>query len=95
MKGEHDQSLQSAKVDSNALKKEIKKLKTQVDVEAKKKIAKMEKANRVAKSTYDNVNNDNITMHQIIKNFQKDLLKKMVGKLIYLTKLHQMKRQAY
>lgn len=46
------------------------------------------------KAAYDNVNNDNIAMHQIIKDFQKDLLEWMVEKLVGLSKLYKLKEQA-
>lgn len=56
------------------LEKEITKLKAQVNLEFDKKIINLKAKETSSKSTYDNMNNDNMVMHQVIKDFQKDLL---------------------
>lgn len=67
IKGEHDQDIQNENIESDALKIERKKLKAQVDKEVNKMITAIEVKLAFAKSTYDNMNNNNIIMHQIIK----------------------------
>lgn len=91
MKGEHDQNLLNVKTKFDTLNKEIIKLKAYVNVDINKEIIAMESMLAFGKVAYDNVNNDNISMHQIIKGFQKDLLEKMIERLMSLNKLHKLK----
>lgn len=69
IKGEHDQILQLAKSEFITLKKEIEKLKTQVNVQADKKITELEAKVALAKKAYDNMNDDNVVLHKVIKYF--------------------------
>lgn len=71
IKGEHDQNIQNTKNDSNALKQEIQTLKAQSDAEDEEKIMELKGKLMANKSAYDNVNNGNVTMHQIIKYFRR------------------------
>lgn len=93
MKGEHDEDLQNAKIESNALKKEIDKLKAQSDIEAKENINEMEGTLEATKLDFHNVNNDNMNLLKIIKKFQKTLLQEMIEKMISYAKLHKLKEQ--
>lgn len=67
MKGEHDQSLQMAKIGLDALKKEIEDLKAHSNEEEKIKIKELEGVVEATKIAYDKVNNDNVTLFQIFK----------------------------
>lgn len=67
-KGDHEQDLLKAKIESNALKNEVIKLKAQVNVKDDKKIINLKAKVASTKMEFDNINNDNIVMHQIIKN---------------------------
>lgn len=80
-KGEHDQALQVAKIESDKLKKEIEKLKAQVNIEDDKNIFVLEAKVATTKKAYDNVNNDNVALHKIIKDFQKYLIEQMEKRL--------------
>lgn len=93
IKGEHDQSLQEAKTKSNGLKKEIEKLKTQVNAKVDKKIVELEAKVAATKKSFDNVNDDNMVLFKIIKIFQKDLLEQMIQRLISLNELYKLKEQ--
>lgn len=90
IKGEHDHDLLKANTKSDVLKKEIIKLKAQVNLEANKKIVDLEAKVVLAKTAYDNVNNDNVVMHQVIKDLQTYLLEQMVEKLMSLNSLQQL-----
>lgn len=63
IKGKHDQDLLKAKIKFDAMKLEIKKLKSHVKANVYKKIVVLEAKVAYAKVAYDNVNNDNVVMH--------------------------------
>lgn len=94
IKGDYVVALQEPKSESVAMKDEIDKLKAQVIIKADKKIIRLEAKIASTKMTYDNLRKYHTSLHQIMKDYHKDVLEQMVEKLIALGELHKLKEWA-
>lgn len=91
---EHNKSLQESKAKLEVLKKQIEDLKDQSNIIDRKKAQQIEEELKKTIAANKVLNDDKVKLVQIIKDHRKNLMEKIGERMVSLSKLYYLKKQA-